>query len=654
MILKSLRLHNIRSYADEKLDFPEKATLLSGDIGSGKSTILMAVDFALFGLKKGELQGSDILRHGKDEGFVELEFESGGKPVIIKRTLKRGKSVSQDSGSMSIGGVGNAMSPMELKAAIMDMLGYSQPSIFRYTVYTPQEEMKSILLKPEARLEILRNVFDAEKYSRIKGNSRTLLSEMRAMKRESDAFSRDIEEKQGFLDGQRELMKSSENELSSLEESLGAVNEKHGKLKSSIDSMKADYEKMVRLRNEAEKKEIEERSARLRLDKLSKDIEEAGRRVEESGAALAGYQQTDAGSLERIADETDSEKAKIISRKAVLSREMQNLSAILEKKFCSVCGQSVANPEGFRKKIEDMADEISGLEKQFRGFSEQSSRLRETIAKAHRMESVIKGHESDRKWLGRLQKEKAEAEGALLSLQREMESLQPPEETETAGKKIRLAENELYLVQDEKLKLEKLKARKEQERAGIAAAIKRVEEEIRLKAEAKKKSLRLSETEQWMDSYFLPLVDTIEKNVLANIQMEFDRFFQKWFGLIMGEQLSVRIDDKFTPIIEQNGYETEYVNLSGGEKTSVALAYRLALNRTINMLSDSIKTKELIILDEPTDGFSTEQLDRIRDVINELDIRQIIIVSHEPKIDTFVDSVIRVYKENHVSRIAYS
>ncbi|MBI4174550.1 MAG: hypothetical protein HY517_02805, partial [Candidatus Aenigmarchaeota archaeon] len=65
----------------------------------------------------------------------------------------------------------------------------------------------------------------------------------------------------------------------------------------------------------------------------------------------------------------------------------------------------------------------------------------------------------------------------------------------------------------------------------------------------------------------------------------------------------------------------------------------------------SIKTKDLLILDEPTDGFSSEQLDRIRDVIAELALKQIILVSHEPKIDTFVDNVIRVYKEDHVSRV---
>jgi len=57
------------------------------------------------------------------------------------------------------------------------------------------------------------------------------------------------------------------------------------------------------------------------------------------------------------------------------------------------------------------------------------------------------------------------------------------------------------------------------------------------------------------------------------------------------------------------------------------------------------------MLDEPTDGFSSEQLDRVRDVLDQLNMQQVIIVSHESKIESFVDNVIRVGKEEHVSKI---
>jgi len=48
---------------------------------------------------------------------------------------------------------------------------------------------------------------------------------------------------------------------------------------------------------------------------------------------------------------------------------------------------------------------------------------------------------------------------------------------------------------------------------------------------------------------------------------------------------------------------------------TAALAYRLSLNQVINNLMSTIKTRDLLILDEPTDGFSGEQLDRMRDIL---------------------------------------
>jgi DNA repair protein SbcC/Rad50 len=64
MRLNAITLHNIRSYEDVTLRFPEGSLLLSGDIGSGKTSILLAIEFALFGLLKGEVEGTSLLRHG--------------------------------------------------------------------------------------------------------------------------------------------------------------------------------------------------------------------------------------------------------------------------------------------------------------------------------------------------------------------------------------------------------------------------------------------------------------------------------------------------------------------------------------------------------------------------------------------------------------
>ena len=96
MLLKSITINNIRSYNHAKIDLRNGSTLLLGDIGSGKTTILLAIEFALFGLIKGDVSGSTLLRHGKNEGSVELDFSIGKDEIKIHRKLKRKKDTISD------------------------------------------------------------------------------------------------------------------------------------------------------------------------------------------------------------------------------------------------------------------------------------------------------------------------------------------------------------------------------------------------------------------------------------------------------------------------------------------------------------------------------------------------------------------------------
>jgi exonuclease SbcC len=64
-----------------------------------------------------------------------------------------------------------------------------------------------------------------------------------------------------------------------------------------------------------------------------------------------------------------------------------------------------------------------------------------------------------------------------------------------------------------------------------------------------------------------------------------------------------------------------------------------------------IKTRDLVILDEPTDGFSEQQLDKMRDVLQQLNVKQLIIVSHEQKMEGFVSNIIKFKKEGGITRV---
>src|SRR3989338_3992587 len=175
---------------------------------------------------------------------------------------------------------------------------------------------------------------------------------------------------------------------------------------------------------------------------------------------------------------------------------------------------------------------------------------------------------------------------------------------------------------------------------------------IKKKEETKKKLADLENLIDWLSTNFLKLINLIEHNVLLKLRKEFSMLFRKWFHILVSDDsLTSQIDENFTPIILQRDAEMDYSFLSGGERTAVALAYRLALNQTINSIMSKIKTKDIVVLDEPTEGFSEMQLDRMREVLQELKVAQLIIVSHEQKVESFVESVIRVVKTGNVSHL---
>jgi DNA repair protein SbcC/Rad50 len=171
--------------------------------------------------------------------------------------------------------------------------------------------------------------------------------------------------------------------------------------------------------------------------------------------------------------------------------------------------------------------------------------------------------------------------------------------------------------------------------------------------ELEEKVDRIAFTDQiglWLNQHFIPSLVQIESQVLVSVKDEFNKLFQKWFYLLIESgDIDIEIDEFFTPIVNQSGYRLEVDSLSGGEKTSIALAYRLALNEIIRrmiMFDDN-----LLILDEPTDGFSKEQLVQIKHVLEELTAAQVIIVSHEKELEGFVETIFRVAKESEKSQV---
>lgn len=688
MLLKSIKLNNIRSYLSQQIDFPIGSLLLSGDIGSGKSTVLIAIEFALFGSKSAELPASSLLRHGKNEGFVELNFEVDNKPIIIKRTLKRGKSgIKQETGYIVIDGAKKELSPVEMKSEVFNLLGYpndlvskNKDLIYRYTVYTPQEEMKKILAEDkDARLDTLRKVFNIDKYKKIRDNTSIFVRAVKEKKKEFEGFISDFDIKKKELESVQKEIYVLEEKIKEivpkLEQATAKVKDKRQNAVIFEDKIK----ELNKIKNEFSVLEAELNNFLREHNKLNQDIPKLNAQIEllqkEMGAGAEELAK-EAGikskaelmdkAFRNLREEFDRIRQKISESRINKIRSEDVLKKIISMEKCPLCLQNVQHEHkdsirerensiiaeaeaviaAYSEKEKKAKAELESIEKEMNELRKLEGKIELAKLKLRHLEEKKK--DKDKLEQNKVQiKEKIEKTNSKkIELSQKIEALKGIE----AGYKA--AKQELDIALDEEKKLYAEKTGLEKENQSLNRISKSLGEEIAKKAKAKEKLSSFSDMQNWLENYFTSLMDTMEKHVMLQVYRQFNEVFKTWFNLLIeDETISVRLDDEFTPIIEQNGYETYIENLSGGEKTAVALSYRLALNKVIYDVSDSIKTKDILMLDEPTDGFSSEQLDRIRDVIEQLAAKQVIIVSHESKIESFVQSVVRIGKEEHISRI---
>ncbi len=667
--------------------------MLSGDAGSGKSSILISIEFALFGLGKGNdgVKADALMRRGADECSVSLVFELDGKEIEIKRTLKRkGERIAQSVGQMRIDNRVENFSADELKTRVLQLFNYPLDFVrkgkglpFHYTVYTPQEQMKSILLEgSELRLDTLRRVFGVDKYKTIKENSEVLIAFFRDKIKEKEGAILDLPEKIELLKTQEGELKVQEGELKKLEPLLSAAKRELEERRKFLQEIERKIEearnlrellisKRAEIRNNGERILREERE----ITALDKEISELEKQLNGDSAASEKFIREEVEALAKRKGEISESLKQIeieirnflrVMSKAEAKKDAATLlkEKIAQVTVCPECGQKVTAEHkleiGARatREIQEVEEKISEImtikdQKEFEKTSFEKefevTGNKERAMQELRMKSDSLREKHSRK--KRLIQEKEDLGLRIKELEKEAFKF------ETALEDLKDFELE---YQRKKLEFEAAREREKEfeiKKAGfsrvcenLSSQILQIGKEIARKKKHEADARYLKEMRDWISKNFVEILLKIEQSVLGTLHSQFESLLRKWFTMLVEEQeMSVRLDPDFSPIVEQAGFDTEYSHLSGGERTAVALAYRLALNQVINSLISQIKTRDLLILDEPTEGFSYSQLDKMRDVLRELNLKQLILISHNPKIESFVDNIIRVQKEGHVS-----
>jgi DNA repair protein SbcC/Rad50 len=680
MIIKKIVLENIRSYEYQEIEFKEGSTLLSGDIGSGKTSVLLAIEFALFGLQPGQ-RGAALLRNGKSEGGVKIFFEVDGKEIAVERTLKKGKTISQETCAIIMGGERKEISVTELKGKILDILKYpsefakKQNVLYTFTVYTPQEEMKQIILEDvETRINTLRHVFGIDKYKKILENVAILTIKLREEKRMKEGMTANLEQNKLSLAEKENELDEKHLNISSIEHELFEKTEIRKKMQEEKNEISSKIEERNKFFQEIEKTKLMIMNKNETIFSNTKTIDLIKSQIAE--LKQIKFDELEIKHLESFIFAQKQEKDKLsqlsleINSKinSILWKEEENKK--LEKKIssldiCPTCLQNVdsvykANvlnkintddvESGKEKTILEVQKketsenlkkteaEIFANERKLTDLKILKMKLQDIDSKEFQIDSINKSNLLLEKDIEMLKQHLDLLTNSVLNLTRFVNLLEiKQKELDDALRQERLAD----------IKVAELKKEIEVFSRQIADLKLEIERTEKIKLQLN----YLTELENWLSKQFITLISYIEKNVMIKLKTEFSKLFAEWFYVLVSDTFNVRLSDDFTPIIEQQDYEIDYAHLSGGERTAIALAYRLALNQVINSLLSKIKTRDLVILDEPTDGFSEQQLDKMRDVLQQLNVKQLILVSHEQKIEGFVSNIIKFKKENGITRV---
>jgi exonuclease SbcC len=681
MILKKLKIKNIRSYKEAEIEFPEGSTLLMGDIGSGKTSILLAIEFALFGLQPNQ-RGNSLLRSNEDEAFVSLELEIDNKKVLIERTItKSGKSITQSSASVKINEDYYEGSVTEIKNRILSILSYPQEfakktnDLYKFTVYTPQEEMKQIIMESnDTRLNTLRHIFGIDKYKRIEENVDILTTRLRQEIRINEDKIGGVElRKRALTEKSTNILVINkqiieiENEISKIQtqklEKQKEIDELTKKIneKANFEKEKAKTEVMLLNKNELimsyEKEIFLLKKQIIEIKRFSfkeSEIDDLKVKIKSNELALKSFEEayiplvSSIQTIETRKRELENVKNKISGlnkcptclqdvnesyKKTIINQKDQELSMLDLQK-----SSNIKMKEELMQKIEQTKKQINAFKNALSETEILRVKLQQTKEKEERMEYIERQKNSAIKDIEILKRQTIELEKVIAEYRRYSEIF---DYKNKELQKIISGENKLLINRAELKK----------EVQFLEIQIKDIENEIKELEKIAEKISYLKEIEFWINNKFIDLVLYTERNVMLKLREEFSDLFSNWFSILVSDSISVRLDESFSPVIQQNDYEVDYNYLSGGERTAIALAYRLALNQVINSLLSKIKTKDLVILDEPTDGFSDSQLDKMRDIFQQLKVRQLILVSHEPKIEGFVDNIIRFKKVGGISEI---
>src|SRR5690348_2828741 len=281
MRLIRLQLSNFRQHVDSRIDFDSGLTGIVGANGSGKSTILEAIAWAIYGnpAARGNRDSVRFNRAGPRSAVrVELDFELGSHRYRIVRGLTSAE-LYLDGASTPI-----ASSITGVTDLITRRLGMTREEFFN-TYFTGQKELSVMAaMGPAQRAQFLSHVLG---YERLRAAQKLLREERSTLVAQVAGI------RQGMPDPEHvaRMVADSERRIAIARDRLTTARAERERTASEVATLKPRWELAQREREQRQVLITELRVVEGEIGSLHRDRERIDRELAGTAAARAEYEQ---------------------------------------------------------------------------------------------------------------------------------------------------------------------------------------------------------------------------------------------------------------------------------------------------------------------------------------------------------------------------
>lgn len=645
-MIKSLKVKGWRSHKNSEFKFSGGTNVLVGVMGSGKSSILDALSFALFGtfpsLKSRKVTLDDIIMKRpkkKNKMKVGVTFEKEDNVYKIERKVERNKgtvkSEIRKNGEMLETGPSRTTEEVE-KILKTDY------ELFSRAVYSEQDGLDYFLkLRKGQRMKRIDELLQIDKFENARSSTTSLRNRINDNIKDEKNMIKEMEEREDFgkIEEIEKEIKKLSNEKKDLEKEMKKIERKKEKINKNL-------EKMKKVEKKIKDSEKEKNMLSGKIKNLSEDVEKEGKidikNLEKKEKKLNEKLEKGKGKLKKIKEEfnkTSEKKQKINLEIESLVKKIENLKSIEGK--CPICDRKLT--EKHREKlIEERKEKIPKKEKNLKKSTEEVKKLKEKMKKSE--EKIDKTKEKKYKLEERKEKAKKLKE-------RKKKLKKSKEKMKKIEKKIS-KKKETF---DEE-KAEKLRKKLEELSGNYSEAKAKLNSNINFRKEKGEQLEKLKEKKRMFQKYKKKvkkmeiLVGDLKKleKALKETQVTLRREFVEAVNATMNRiwehlypyedytniRLSIKERDYVLELKDPGGSWVPVEGMaSGGERTTSALALRIAFAL---VLSPSLKW---LVLDEPTHNLDERGKDYLSEVLREKIVEfidQIFLITHDEKLENAV------------------